>query len=118
MGLGALQQRLLDPLQLVVGDLGAATSRATALEPCGSCGLPTAVPAAGALAGDVQLAGDLGLGPALGEQLGGAFSAGLTLGPLAGASLSCLLLAAVGRHGQGCFHTTRPAVTLKRKNQK
>ena len=61
--------------------------------------LPAGVPAAGALARDVQLPGDLGLGAALGEQLGGAFSAGLTLGPLAGPSLSCLLLAAVGRHG-------------------
>jgi hypothetical protein len=28
-----------------------------------------------------------------------------------------LLSAAVGRHGRACSHTTRPAVTSKRKNQ-
>jgi hypothetical protein len=46
-------------------------------------------------------AGDLGLGATLGEQLGSPFPAGLTLGPLSSASLSCLLLTAVGRHGAG-----------------
>jgi hypothetical protein len=35
--------------------------------------LPAGVPAAGALAGDVEFAGDLGPGAALGEQLGSTF---------------------------------------------
>ena len=77
-----------------------------------ACSIPSK-----ALAGYVELAGDLGLGAALGEQLGGPFPAGLTLGPLAGPSLSCLLLAAVGRHGQACSYTNRPTVTSKRKDQ-
>jgi hypothetical protein len=51
--------------------------------------------------------GDLGLGATLGEQLGGPFPTGLPLGPLASASLSCLLLAAVGRHDPACCHANR-----------
>jgi hypothetical protein len=69
------------------------------------------MPTVGALARDVQLAGDLGLGTALSEQLSRPFPTGLALGPLLGASLSCLLGAAVGRHGAGCSHTNRPTVT-------
>jgi hypothetical protein len=48
---------------------------------------------------DVQLLGDLSLGATLGEQFGGAFPTGLAVGPLLGDPRSCLLLAAVGRHG-------------------
>jgi hypothetical protein len=73
MGERALLQRLLDRLQLRIGDLGAPAGRPAALESGGSCGLPAGMPAAGALPGDVQLTGDLGLGAPLGEQLSGAF---------------------------------------------
>jgi hypothetical protein len=110
---GALQQRLLDLLQRTVRDLGRPAGRPAALQRRGSLGLPAGVPAAGALARDVQLAGDLGLITALGEQLRGAFPADLSLGPLLGGPLSCLLLAAVGGHGGGCSHTTHRAVTSK-----
>jgi hypothetical protein len=76
------------------------------------------MPAAGALARDVQLAGDLGLGVALGEQLGGAFPAGLARRPLLDGALSGLLLAAVGRRARGCSHTTtRPSPQRERLNK-
>jgi hypothetical protein len=70
--------------------------------------VPSGMPAAGALARDVQLAGDLSLGTTLGEQLGGPFPTGLAGGPLLGGPRSGLLLAAVGGHGRGCSHTSRP----------
>jgi hypothetical protein len=119
MGQGALQQRLLDRLQGSVGDLGAATRRAAGPQRGGAVGLPAGMPAAGALAGDVQLAGDLGLGAAPGEQLGGAFSAGLPCGPLLGGALSCLLLAAVGGHAADArTPATRRHLKVKESNKR
>jgi hypothetical protein len=91
------------------GTLGGAAGRPPALQRRGSCGLPAGVPAAGTLPRDVQLPGDLGLGAALSKQFGGPFPTGLPLDPLAGAALSGLLLAAVGRHGAGCSHTPAPS---------
>ena len=80
MGQRPLQQRLLDPFQRTVGDLGSSTRRAAAAQRRRPCGLPASMPAVGALPGDIQLAGDLGLGATLGRQFGGAFPAGLAGG--------------------------------------
>jgi hypothetical protein len=64
MGQRALQQRLLDRLQLRSATWGAA-GRPTRPQRRGPIGLPAGMPAAGALAGDVQFANDLSLGAAL-----------------------------------------------------
>jgi len=108
MGQRALQQRLLDRLQLLIGDLGTPASRPTATQCPSAVSLPAGVPAAGALARDVQFVGDFGLRSALREQLGGTFPPGLTGRTILGAPLSRLLGAAVGRHGWACSHTNRP----------
>src|SRR4029453_3092390 len=66
------------------------------------------MPAAGALARDVQFPGDLDLGAALGEQLGGPLPTGLADGALLGGPGSGLLSAAIGRHYPACSPTSRP----------
>jgi hypothetical protein len=77
VGLGALQQRLLDSVQLRWGQLGRAAGRANAGKAVGAVGLPALVPAADGLAGDAQGAGHLGLVDALLEELGGVQAAAL-----------------------------------------
>ena len=78
--LGALEQGLLDSGQLGVSELGVGASPAAASEPVNPAGLPSGVPAACALTGHPQLAGDLSLGASLGEQLGRAHAPGLARG--------------------------------------
>jgi hypothetical protein len=72
----ALQQRLLDRLQPLIGDLGTPAGRPTAGQCPSAVSLPAGVPAARTLARDLQLVGDLGLGATLGKQLGGPFPTG------------------------------------------
>jgi hypothetical protein len=74
---GALQQGLLDLGELGVGELRAGTGRAAAAQAVDSLGLPALIPEVDALAGDAELAGDLGLADAGGEQLGGTQPTGL-----------------------------------------
>ena len=76
-GAGARQQGLLDLGELGVGELGAGTGRAAAAQAVDSLDLPALIPEVDALAGDAELAGDLGLADAGGEQLGGTQPTGL-----------------------------------------
>src|SRR6266567_779169 len=71
MGAGALAQRVVDRLQLGVGQAGCRPGGAAACQRLGPARLPPGVPAADVLAGHAQLAGDLGLGAAGGKQRAG-----------------------------------------------
>ena len=93
VGLGALEQRLLDYDQVGCRQLRVA-----------------AVPAADGLTGDAEFAGDLGLGVALGEQLGGAQASGLEGGALLGWAG-----AAAGRHRRMLAHQ-QPTGRLNPRN--
>src|SRR5262245_12130072 len=96
VGLGALQQRLFDGVQLGRAQPGGAAGWAGAAQAVGAVGLPALVPAAGGLAGDAEGAGDLGLVGVLGEQLGGLQAAvlvGLAVPALGGG------FAVLGCHG-------------------
>jgi hypothetical protein len=67
----ALTQGLLDLDQLGVRQARRGAGRAPACKGVGAASLPGGMPAAGGLAGDAQLAGNLGGVDAAGEQLGG-----------------------------------------------
>src|SRR5512132_1531885 len=65
---GALPERLVDQVQVLVGQARGVPGRAGAAQRLQPACLPAAVPAADVLPGDAELAGDLGLGAAGGEQ--------------------------------------------------
>jgi hypothetical protein len=69
------------------------------------------VPNVGALAGDAQLVGDLGLGAALGEQLGGLQPAGLKGGTLLGR------VGAAGSRHRRTLTQHQPSVNLTHETQ-
>jgi hypothetical protein len=71
VGLRPLEQGTLDPLPVTIRQPGGAAPAARAGQGCAATLAPAGMPAAGGLAGDPKLAGDLGLGQALGEQAGG-----------------------------------------------
>ena len=77
VGACALQQGLFHLLELAVGQPGRWSGRASAAQAVRSLGLPAPVPEMDALAGDAELAGNLGLTDAGGEQLGSAQPTGL-----------------------------------------
>jgi hypothetical protein len=64
-------------MELAVGQPGRWSGRALAVQAVSSLSLPAPVPEVDALAGHAELAGDLGLVEAGGEQLGGAQPTGL-----------------------------------------
>jgi hypothetical protein len=64
---GTLAQRLLQVVELLVGQARGRPSRAGAAQGVGAAGAPQGMPAAGVLPGDAELAGDLGLGAAGGN---------------------------------------------------
>ena len=68
VGAGALAERLVQVVALLVRKARRRPSRAAAGQRLQSVRLPTGVPAADVLAGDAQLVGDLGLGVAGGKQ--------------------------------------------------
>jgi hypothetical protein len=96
---GALQQNLLDLGELDVGHLGVGAGWPAAAQGVHAALGEAAMPAADGLRGDAQLAGDLGLGAALGEQLGGAQASGLACGAFLGRAG-----AAAGRHPRMLTH--------------
>src|SRR4029450_11236176 len=69
VGTSAFQQGLLHLLELAVGQPGCRAGRTLAAQAVGAVGLPALVPEMGTLAGDAELASDLGLADADGEQL-------------------------------------------------
>ena len=71
VGLGAGQQRPLDPPPVTLRQPRGVTPAARAGQPSATARKPAGMPAAGGLPGDSQAAGDLGLGVALLEQAGG-----------------------------------------------
>jgi hypothetical protein len=77
VGARTLQQSLLDPVELAVGQPGRRPGRALAVQADGAGDLPTPIPQMHALAGDADLAGDLSLADAGSEQLGGPQPTGL-----------------------------------------
>jgi hypothetical protein len=77
VGGGALEQDLFDLAELAVRQAWCGSGRPSAAQGVAAASLPMGMPVAGALAGDIELAGDLGLADAEGEQLGGAQPAGL-----------------------------------------
>ena len=83
---GALQQGLLDLGQLGSRQLGVRASWAPAAQSLDAALLEAGVPDVRALARDAELVGDLGLGVALGEQLGRLEPSGLKGGTLLGRS--------------------------------
>jgi hypothetical protein len=78
------QQGLLDPGQVASRQIGVGAGRATTPQGLDTAPLEAGVPDMGALAGDTELAGDLGLGAALGEQLGRLQASGLEGGAVIG----------------------------------
>jgi Type I restriction modification DNA specificity domain len=68
MRAGTLAQRLVDAVQLLLGQPWGVPGRAAACKRLRSTFAPQGVPAADVLPGDAQLAGDLGLGVAGGKQ--------------------------------------------------
>ena len=82
-------------MELAVGQPGRRSGRASAVQALDAIGLPTLVPKMRTLAGDAELAGDLGLADAGGEQLGGAQPTRLE----AFAFLLCRRAASDGWHG-------------------
>ena len=93
-----LSAKTANPTQVWAPPSRRSRVRRTGTQRRSAVGTPAGVPAAGALLGDVQLAGDLGLRAALGEQLGGTLPASLARRPILRPSLSCCLLAAGGGH--------------------
>jgi hypothetical protein len=87
------QQGLLDLGKLGIRQLGVRAGRAPTTQGVHAASLPGGMPDMGALAGDAQLLGDVGLGVALGEQLGRLEPSALKGGPLLGRAG-----AAGGRH--------------------
>src|SRR5688500_3965295 len=77
VGACALQQGLFHLLELAVGQPGRWSGRASAAPAVRSLGLPAPVPEMDTLAGDAELAGNLGLTDAGGEQLASAQPTGL-----------------------------------------
>src|SRR6266487_514215 len=71
VGAGALPERLVDRLQLLVGQAGRRPGGAGAAQRLRAAPAPVGVAAADGLAGGTQFPGDLGLGAAGGEQLAG-----------------------------------------------
>src|SRR6266511_2201443 len=70
-GKSTLAQRLVDGVQLLVGQARGVPGRAGAAQRLQPALAPMGVPAADVLAGHAELVGDLGLGVAGGEQLAG-----------------------------------------------
>jgi hypothetical protein len=95
VGARTFQQGLLDPVELAVGQPRRRPGRALAVQADGAGGLPTPIPQMHALARDAELAGDLGLADASGEQPAGPQPTGLE--PLA--FLLCRGAASKGWHG-------------------
>ena len=104
IGHRALQQGLLDLGQLGIRQLGVRAGRPPAAQGVNPALLEAAVPDMRALAGYAELAGDLGLGAALGEQLGRLEASGLK-----GCALILGTGAAGGRHRRTLTHH-HPAV--------
>jgi hypothetical protein len=77
VGRGALLQGLFDLGELGIRQPWRRAAQSFAAQPIGPTGLPAAVPDAHGLGGDAELAGDLGLAHAGGEQLGRAQPPGL-----------------------------------------
>src|SRR4029453_8057064 len=99
VGAGALAQRGLQVVELLVGKARVAPGRATAGQRLQPALAPAGVPAADVLAGHPELAGDLGLGVAGGKQRPGLHADGFE--GLAGAQ------AAGGAAGGGWSHPAR-----------
>jgi hypothetical protein len=95
VGARTLQQGLLDPVELAVGQPRRRPGRPAAVQALNAIGLPTPIPQMHALARDAELAGDLSLPDAGGEQLAGPQPTGLE--PLA--FLLCRGAASDGWHG-------------------
>jgi hypothetical protein len=77
VGRRPFQQGLLDPGELGIRQPGRRTARAFAAQGIGPAGRPAGMPDAHGLSRDLDLAGDLGLVDAAGEQLGRAQPASL-----------------------------------------
>jgi hypothetical protein len=97
--LGALQQGLLDAGQIGGRQLGVRPRGPPAAQGLHPAFFEAGVPDMRALAGHAELVGDLGLGAALGEQLGRAQPSGLK-----GCALILGAGAAVGRHRRTLTH--------------
>jgi hypothetical protein len=108
---GALEQDLLDPGELGVGDLGVGAGRPAAAQGVHAALLQAGMPAADGLPGDAELVGDLGLGVALGNSS----AACRRRASRAARSSTGLGRQMVGI--RGCSHTTRPALTSTRETQ-
>jgi hypothetical protein len=102
VGLGALEQGLLDAGQVGRRQLGIGPGRTSTAQGIHPALFEAGVPEMGALARDAEGAGDLGLAVALGEQLGCLEPSGLQSGTL----LSGRRMAGIA----GRSHTTRSAV--------
>jgi len=95
----APEQGLLDAGQVASRQFGIGAGRPPAAQGIDPARLEAGVPDMGALAGHAELVGDLGLGAALGEQLGRLQASGLQGGTLLGR-----VGAAGSRHRQTLTH--------------
>jgi hypothetical protein len=77
VGRRPFEQGLLHAGELLIGKPWRRAARPSAVQGLGTTGLPAGMPDAHGLGRDLELAGDLGLGDAGGEQLGRAQPAGL-----------------------------------------
>ena len=111
VGLGALEQGLLDAGQVGGRQLGIGAGRTPAAQRLDAALGEAGVPDMGALTGHAEFVGDLGLGAALGKQLGRLQASGLMGGTLLGRVGAALVGIA------GPSHSTNPAVNPTHETQ-